>query len=125
ALTVAKVYCASKNISLYTISTLQLYAGLKPTVVLMDARANRSYCGIYDHGKAVMSDCVVELENIDELINKYADYEWYGDLHLINKEDNYGNIVENFSALRSFWHKWENVHTAVPVYLKENDAYGN
>ena len=39
AMTVAKVFCAMKNVPLYTIGTLQLYAGNRSCRVIMDARS--------------------------------------------------------------------------------------
>ena len=50
AMTIAKVFAATKKIDLYTISTLQLYAGnLNNTLVLLDARGNRVYSAAFDN----------------------------------------------------------------------------
>ena len=51
AMTAAKVLCTQKQIPLYTISSLQLYAGIsEQAMVLMDARSHRAYVALLDKG---------------------------------------------------------------------------
>ena len=67
AMTIAKTIGELFNIDVYTISTLKLYAGNKENVmVLMDARANRAYVGIYDKETVILQDCAIELEKINK-----------------------------------------------------------
>ena len=62
AMSIAKVLTKVKDLKLYTISTLKLYAGNKDkTMVIMDARASRAYIGVYDHGETIVNDCVLPI----------------------------------------------------------------
>ena len=119
AMTVAKVLCKVQNIDLYTISTLRLYANNKEnTMAIMDARANRVYCGVFNNDEIIEDD---HIEFLDKLNVK--EYKLVGDLNLINKEDVKPNIPECFLNTKSYWHKVDNIDYVVPKYLKESDSY--
>lgn len=119
ALTSAKVICALRNIPLYTISTLDLLSDDNCAVIL-DARSNRAYYGIYKNGQLVDDINVDTLENISKLIeeNKII-----GDASLFGKEDNYPDIADNFLKHQDKWHLEKNVDTVVPLYLKDAQSY--
>ena len=51
AMTIAKVFCAMAGKQLYTLETLQLYAGKKDCTVLLDARGKRAYTARFHDGK--------------------------------------------------------------------------
>ena len=105
AMTIAKVLCQVKGIKLYTISTLRLYAGNhEKTMVIMDARANRAYVGVYDKENCLLEDCAMELKDID-------------------KEDVAPNIPECFLACKNLFEEVENINHLAPEYLKESTAY--
>lgn len=119
AMTLAKVLCEVKNIKLYIISTLKLYAGNKEnTMVLMDARANRAYVGIYDKGKCLLEDKAMPIDEIDP-----KDYNVVLDGELIGKESVIPNIVECFVDCINDFEEVENINHLTPKYLKESDAY--
>ena len=122
AMTMAKVVGSLENKNVYTLSTLQLYAGKDDCYVIMDARAKRAYIGRYRNGKALMEDTVYTLEEIATIMEKEA-VNFKGDLHLFGKEDIYGNIAENFALLKDEWEKVDNVDLLVPSYLKSNEDY--
>jgi tRNA threonylcarbamoyladenosine biosynthesis protein TsaB len=50
AMTVAKVMCAMRSLPLYTLGTLQLYAGRETCTVLLDARGKRAYAASFENG---------------------------------------------------------------------------
>ena len=119
AMTIAKVIATVKHIDLYTISTLALYAGNKDkTLVLINARADRAYVGIYDKGQAIQEDNVLALDNI-----KADGFNIIGDGSFIGKEDHYECIAKCFEATFNSWHKEENPDYLVPDYLKESKSY--
>lgn len=118
AMSIAKVLCTRKPIVLYTISTLQLYAGLLDTYVLLDARSNRAYFANYKDGMMV-EECIKTIEELQTMKDKA----FIGDVDLLGQEKQEINFVENFVALRPFYHTVENIHTLVPEYLKEESAY--
>ncbi|MDF9824477.1 tRNA threonylcarbamoyladenosine biosynthesis protein TsaB [Breznakia sp. PF5-3] len=117
AMSIAKVFCSSKKKTLYTISTLQLYAGLDTCSVMLDARSNRVYYGKYQQGK-----CLAEgIKTLDEI--KALSENMIGDVSLIGKEDKNPDFVLNFKELRPYYKKVDNIHGLVPRYLKEESAY--
>lgn len=119
AMTLAKVLCEIRSIKLYTISSLKLYAGNKEkTMVLMDARANRAYVGVYDKGKCILEDTALPLNEIDS-----KDYNVVLDGELIGKDSVYPNIVECFINTIDDFKEVENINHLTPKYLKESDAY--
>ena len=119
AMTIAKVIGEVLNIDVYTISTLKLYAANKPnTMVIMNARADRAYVGIYDEGKTIMDDCILTIDQIDA-----SKYNVVGDGSLVNKEDNFINICEAFLNTKSNWQKVDSIAYLVPEYLKESESY--
>ena len=121
AMTVAKVFAATKKIDLYTISTLQLYAGLaENALVLLDARGNRVYSAAFNNGQITLP---LAIRNIDEIKEIYSSYQIIGDGHLVGVDDYYPDVAENFLALKGEWKKAENVHLVKPEYLKPNESY--
>lgn len=119
ALTLAKVLCSIKNIPLYIISSLKLYAGGNPnTLVLMDARASRAYIGIYDNNKEILKDQIKYLKDIDP-----KGYNIVLDGELINKEHKDVDIVSAFNNTKKEFIKVDDPDTLVPIYLKESEEY--
>lgn len=121
AMTIAKVFCTTMHKPLYTISTLQLYAGLEDqAMVMLDARSNRAYTAWISKGKIQE-----EILTLDEILRKLEDntFIMFGDLKLIGKQEEPVNFVENFIKLKKEWQFVENIHTLVPRYLKEQDSY--
>lgn len=118
AMSIAKVICALRKIPLYTISTLQLYAGNEDCRVVLDARGGRVYTACYKDAKEIESASVKEIDEID-----VQDMALVGDGSLFGKEDNYPSIAKNFILVKDAWELAENVHLVVPEYLKSIDAY--
>lgn len=117
AMTIAKVFCATKHKTLYTISTLQLYAGKQTCTVILDARSNRVYYGKYENGT-----CFQEMiMNVNELIHSNDNF--VGDVSVLGKEDIVPDFVGNFIALRENYIKVDNIHAVVPEYLKSEQEY--
>ena len=122
AMTVAKVFCAMKEIPLYTLGSLQLAAGNDPHChVLMDARGHRAYHAVYENGKLVGTAEAVDLDQLKETIRPEETV--IGDGSLIGREDCWPDLAANFLALREEWQAVENIHLLVPEYLKPSEAY--
>jgi len=124
AMSIAKIYCLQKDIPLYTLSSLQLYAGLDPKVIAMDARAQRCFFAVYDKGQAIISDRILTIKEVKEVIREFPNYGIYGDGRLVEDFDNFTDITENFLNLKSQWNRVENIHLLAPEYLKEESDYG-
>lgn len=119
AMSIAKVLTKVKDLKLYTISTLKLYAGNRDkTMVIMDARASRAYVGVYDHDEILVNDCVLPISGIDT-----KDYNVILDGHLVGKEDVNPDIANCFKETKRYWEEVEEINFLVPEYLKESDAY--
>lgn len=119
AMTLAKTMGVTLPCDVYTISTLRLYASANPkTMVVMNARADRAYVGVYDNNNIVIDDYVAQISEIDS-----KDYDVVGDGSLIGKEDYYPNIAEAFLKTKPVWHKVDNINFLVPKYLKESESY--
>ena len=120
ALTIAKVFASTQKIPLYTIDTLQLYAGNKDCRVVLDARGKRVYTALFEKGQCVEE---AHIETIEELKEKKEDILYIGDGHLFDKEDCWPNLCENFLLTKSLWKKEEEIHLVTPNYLKAQEAY--
>lgn len=119
AMTIAKVLCQVKSLKLYTISTLRLYAGNdEKTMVVMDARANRAYVGVYDKETCLLNDQAIVLEDIDT-----KDYNVVLDGGLIGKENNNPDIPKCFLNTKNLWEEVKEINFLSPEYLKESNAY--
>lgn len=119
AMTIAKVIGEVVPVNVYTISTLRLYAAGKDNcMVVMDARADRVYCGIYDRDNVLMQDCVMPVDGVN-----HEPYNLMGDGSIFGKEDDFGNIPEAFLKTRDYWQKVEKLAYLTPKYLKESESY--
>lgn len=118
AMSIAKVLCTRKKLPLYTVSTLQLYAGLENVYVLLDARSNRAYFGNYENGEKI-EETIYTLDTLKEMKDKV----FVGDCDLLGMEKNIPDLAEHFMILKDHYTKVENIHTLVPEYLKDESAY--
>jgi len=124
AMTIAKTYCSQKAIPLYTISTLRLYAGLKPKIVIIDARAYRCFFAVYSDGNPILSDCILDVKKAKDTIEDFFDFSIYGDAHLVGKNDCFDDVASNYLDLIDYWEQVESIHFLAPEYLKEKNSYG-
>lgn len=119
AMTLAKTMGEVLPCDVYTISTLRLYASSMPsTMVIMNARADRAYVGVYNNNDILLEDCVMNIGDIDP-----KDYNVVGDGALIGKEDYYPDLALAFLKTKSVWKKVEKIAFLVPKYLKESESY--
>lgn len=122
AMTIAKVLCSQMHIDLYTISTMQLYAGNQEATVILDARGNRAYAAHIQDRKIVGKVEIVEVDRLEEYLKQYEGIV-LGDGYLVGLECPAPDMLKNFIDLEDVFEKVENVHALVPEYLKESDAY--
>lgn len=117
AMCVAKVFCATKQKTLKTISTLKLYAGKNDVQVILDARSNRVYYGKYNNGEKI-EECIKTIDELNKDDNNYV-----GDTYLLDKTSEPIDLVNNFLILKDEFETVDNIHTLTPEYLKSNDEY--
>lgn len=123
AMAAAKVLASQLQIPLYTLSTMQLYAGSKGSFnVILDARSSRAYCGYVENGKLAEKESILTLDEIPAWLDANPGT-LIGDTYLLNQESEDPNFLENFIALKENYHPVQNIHALTPRYLKESDAY--
>ena len=121
AMTIAKVLCSQMHKELYTISTMQLYAGLEPSAnVILDARSHRAYVAHLEKGKIIGNTQILDLEEAKDFLKAHPG-KVFGDALLSEVEPS--DFLKNFIELKAEYQKVENIHALVPDYLKESDAY--
>lgn len=122
AMSIAKIIASTANVSLYTVSSLHLLAGLKKDVsILIDARAQRVYFARYNLGNSVIEDGIFTLEEAQKRIQK--DDMIFGHLHLLNQEDKWPEYSHHYLQLKKYWEKVEDIDRLTPSYFKEHEAY--
>ena len=102
-----------------TISTLNAYAQEGKKIVLIDAKVNRAYIGIYENNKPLIDEQVLTLSEIKEIIKNYPEFEIVNDSYLLGYESKPIDIVENINRLAPNLKVEENVDNLVPLYFKD------
>lgn len=123
AMTIAKVLCSQMHKELYTISTMQLYAGIeKQANVILDARSQRAYVAHLEDGQIQGNTQILTLDEVKEFIETNPGI-LLGDADLIGQDVQKVDFLKNFIELEPYYEKVENIHALVPDYLKESDSY--
>lgn len=123
AMTIAKVLCSQMHKELYTISTVQLYAGIeKQANVILDARSQRAYVAHLEDGQIQGNTQILTLDEVKEFIETNPGIV-LGDADLIGQDVQKVDFLKNFIELEPYYEKVENIHALVPDYLKESDSY--
>ena len=76
----------------------------------------------YSEGKLIGKEEILTLEELKQ-IQKDHQFAVYGDADLIDSQAAKTDFLLNFLELRPFAREVKNIHTLVPRYLKEQDAY--
>ncbi|MEF2608866.1 MAG: tRNA (adenosine(37)-N6)-threonylcarbamoyltransferase complex dimerization subunit type 1 TsaB [Faecalicoccus sp.] len=123
AMTIAKVLCSQMHKELYTISTMQLYAGIKKQAnVILDARSQRAYVAHLEDGQIQGNTQILTLDEVKEFIETNPGIV-LGDADLMGQDVEKVDFLKNFIELEPYYEKVENIHALVPDYLKESDSY--
>jgi len=120
ALTVAKVMAFALGIKLYLVSSLEaLKLPSAPSIALMNARANRSYIGVYNGKDVLLSDRAMNNNEVFSYIEKHPDYSLVGDLSYLGLESKNVKTLQNLLLLSDESHLVSDVLGAKPTYLKD------
>ena len=123
AMTIAKVLCSQMHKELYTISTMQLYAGIeKQANVILDARSQRAYVAHVEDGQIQGNIQILTLDEVKEFIETNPGI-LLGDADLMGQDVQKVDFLKNFIELEPYYEKVENIHALVADYLKESDSY--
>ena len=113
ALTIAKTLNATMNLKIKTVSSLKAMAGMKKAISILD---------IYNEGKVIVEDCLINMDEFENYQKKYSDYEIVGDTSLVGLPEQEINLVKNIYTLSYLESEVENVDGLVPRYIKEVEA---
>ena len=120
ALTIAKVASLATGAPIYPVSSLRvLKDNDKPSICLINARSNRSYFGVYQGSKVLVSDTIKTNDEVKEYIFNHPDYSICGDARYLGYENNDTNICLQMVSLLNVLEKAENDLSVKPVYLKD------
>lgn len=123
-LTIAKTLNCVLGVSLIGCSSLAIMGTThEKYIALMNARSKRSYIGIYDHGKTIVQDQIIENENLESFIKPYLDdgFVLRGNLEYLGKENTLNKrVIDGLYSYGKSLKPTENPKGLCPVYLKEN-----
>lgn len=118
-LTVAKVMAISLKIPLYTVSSLEIFRkNEEPSLCLVNARADRSYVGLYKGEECLIKDTIWTNDEVKEYLASHPDVYPRGNLSYIELEsetpDTLGVLA---SSVKEKYLEKDPLKTS-PVYLK-------
>ena len=120
SLTIAKVIALCLDVPVYSISSLRvLKDNEKPSICLINARSNRSYFGVFEGNKILVSDTIKTNDEVREYIAFHPEYSICGDARYLGLENNDTNICLQMVSLLGDLEKAENDLSVKPVYLKD------
>ena len=121
ALTIAKTICLALQIPLYLSSSLESLAkpGCK-SLCVCNARGKRSYVGIYEDGKCLRKDCIMENSELLSLIDSDPSLTLCGDCTYLGSQGYRADVAENLLLHLDEDHLCDNPMGAKPVYLKDD-----
>lgn len=120
SVTIAKVIAFALNIPLYEISSLSSLAdSKKPSICLINARANRSFVGVYNKDKTLLKDTILSNEEVLKYISNHKDYVICGDVEYLNLTNHVTNRFERIINVINEEYKTKDILALKPVYLKD------
>lgn len=120
AMTVAKVMAFALKKPLCLVSSLEAYKAKEGrSVCLMNARSKRSYIGVYSQNEVILSDTIMDNEQVKIYLAAHPDYKVCGDVSYLSLEGEKVNILENLMNADIERNLCEDPIAAKPVYLKD------
>ncbi len=120
AMTVAKVMAFALKKPLYLVSSLEVYKAKEGrSVCLMNARSKRSYIGVYSKDEVILSDTIMDNEQVRIYLAAHPDYKVCGDVSYLSLEGEKTNILENLMNADIERNLCKDPIAAKPVYLKD------
>lgn len=120
SLTIAKVIALCLDVPIYPISSLRvLKDNDKHSICLINARSGRSYFGVYEKDKVIVSDTIKTNEEVLAYINEHPSYSICGNVSYLGYENLDTNICLQMVSLLNSLSPFENSLALKPVYLKD------
>lgn len=121
ALTIAKVISFALSIPIYPISTLEINKIIGDnSIVLFNARSNRSYIAAFSKTKRILKDQVMNNEDVIKYINSHKKYRLVGDLAYLSLKGETIDILDNMNKLFNEIKPVKDANKVKPIYLKES-----
>lgn len=120
SLTIAKVIALCLDVPIYPVSSLRvLKDNDKPSICLINARSGRSYFGVYEKDKVIVSDTIKTNEEVLAYIKEHPSYSICGNVSYLGYENLDSNICLQMVSLLKALSPFENSLALKPVYLKD------
>ena len=113
--------CYALKIPLIPLSTLEINKVIgKNSIVLFNARSNRSYIAAFTKTKRILKDQAMNNTDVMKYIKEHPDYVLVGDLSYLNLKGKKVDVLENMKVLMKQVKPVKNPNLAKPIYLKES-----
>lgn len=120
SLTIAKVIALCLDVPIYPVSSLRvLKDNDKPSICLINARSGRSYFGVFEKDKIIVSDTIKTNEEVLAYIKEHPSYSICGNVSYLGYENLDTNICLQMVTLLKSLSKCDNALALKPVYLKD------
>ena len=120
SLTIAKVIALCLDVPIYPVSSLRvLKDNDKPSICLINARSGRSYFGVYEKDKVIVSDTIKTNEEVLAYIKDHPSYSICGNVSYLGYENLDTNICLQMVSLLKSLSPFEYSLALKPVYLKD------
>ncbi|WP_296876197.1 tRNA (adenosine(37)-N6)-threonylcarbamoyltransferase complex dimerization subunit type 1 TsaB [Thomasclavelia sp.] len=122
ALTIAKTLAAISNLKIKAVSSLHALAGDKQVVSVIDARSHKVFVGVYRNNQSIVDDRIMLIDNFQDFISNYPDYQIVGDSELVGYHSEEVDLCQNIYQASKAVAYLEDVDNLVPRYLKDVEA---
>ena len=120
SLTIAKVIGVALGVDIFPVSSLQiLKCGKKPSICLENARSNRSYIGVYENEKCILTDCILTNDEVKDYILNHPDFVVCGDTKYLGIDGYKANLSVEMVSLLEHLKPSPDSRAIKPVYLKD------
>ena len=112
-ITFAKTFAlTNSDLIIDTVDTLLSLSGNNNGFSFIDARGGRIFGAKVNQG-IISEEQVYMIEDI-----KDTDLNFYGDIHLLDKETHYGNVIQHILDVKKSWQTVSDIDLLVPRYIK-------
>ena len=121
-MTIAKTLSVIAPVKIKAVSSLAAYAGKDKCVSVIDARSQKVFVGVYNHGQALIEEELLPIADFAKFMNDYPDYQVVGQSEVVNYPTQAVDLAKNMYEIAQNIQPIENVDALVPCYLKDVEA---
>ena len=122
AMTIAKTLAAISDVAIKVVSSLGAYAGLDPSIVILDARSKKLFIGIYQDGRPLIEDQMIFADELESWRSQYPDFVLKGQTDVIGEDLVAVDLCENILAMGELVEACESPDLLIPAYIKKVEA---